>query len=82
MIVFLTVKFFEASKRVVENFKDIMDLFYKAIGMKMNLEKSTLTLWGTHEHEMNYISQIFPFKLIDLDMGLKYLGFLLKPKMY
>jgi hypothetical protein len=59
-----------------------MDLFCKATGMKINLEKSTLSLWGIPEQEMNYFSQILPFKLIDLDMGLKYLGFHLKPNMY
>jgi hypothetical protein len=50
--------------------------------MKINLEKSTLSLWGIPEQEMNYISQILPFKCIDLDMGLKYLGFHLNPNMY
>jgi hypothetical protein len=48
--------------------------------MKINLEKSTLSLWGIPEQEMNYISSNLPFKLIDLDMGIKVLGFPLESK--
>jgi hypothetical protein len=34
------------SKRVIEKFKDIMTLFCKATGMTINLQKSTISMWG------------------------------------
>jgi hypothetical protein len=41
--------FCEGSRRVVEKFRDIMDLFCKVTCMKINLQKSTISLWGISE---------------------------------
>jgi hypothetical protein len=49
--------------------------------MTINLEKSMIFLWGITKQEKNYITQIFPYQLVDLDLGLKYLGFHLKPNL-
>jgi hypothetical protein len=35
----------EGSRRDIK-FRDIMELFYKVIGMIINLQKSTISLWG------------------------------------
>lgn len=59
---------------MVENLHEIIYLFYEAIGMKINLEKSLLILWELSDLERIGISQIFPFLLRDFEAGLKYLG--------
>jgi hypothetical protein len=41
--------FCEGSRRVLEKFKDIKDLFCKASSMKVNLQKSTIFVWGISE---------------------------------
>jgi len=74
--------FYQCTRRIVENFKNILELFYKSIGMIINLNKSTLSMWDTLEHEKEHFSQLFPYQVIDMDRGLKYLGFHLKPFFY
>jgi hypothetical protein len=74
--------FCEGSRRIVEKFKNILDLFCKATSMIINLDKSTLSMWDIPEHEKGYFSQLFPYQVIDMDQGLKYLGFHLKPNLY
>jgi len=39
-------------------------------------------LWGISEQEKNYITPIFPYQLVDIDVWLKYLGFHLTPNLY
>lgn len=58
--------------------RDILDLFSKATGMEINVEKSTLTTHLLRPAEVEEISRIFPFNTVGLDEGLKYLGFSLK----
>jgi hypothetical protein len=50
--------------------------------MIINLDKSTLSMWDILKHEHEYFSQLFPYQVIDMDQGLKYLGFHLKPNLY
>jgi hypothetical protein len=67
---------------VVENLKNIIELFCMAIRMKINLAKSMISLWGIPKMVKNHIIQLFPYNLVDLDVGLKYLGFQLKINLY
>jgi hypothetical protein len=39
-----------------------MDLFCKAIGMVIDIEKTMMTLWGIFEQEKKCITLIFSFK--------------------
>jgi hypothetical protein len=51
-------------------------------GMKINIAKSTISFWGLSERGKNIITQMFPYNVVELDVGLKYLGFQLKDNMY
>jgi len=59
-----------------------MDLFCKATGMEINMEKSMMTVWGIFEQEKNHIAQLSPFKMTNLEQNMKYIGFFLKPNEY
>jgi hypothetical protein len=49
--------------------------------MVINIDKSMISLWGISE-EKNYFAHLFPFQMTELEQGLKYLGFFLKPNQY
>jgi len=59
-----------------------LELFCKATCMSINLEKSSLCMWGVTEQENDYITQLFPYQVIELEHGLKYLGFHLNLNLY
>lgn len=57
-------------------------LFQHATGMLINNNKSTITTVGCSVHEITYTTQRFPFVTLELNEGIKYLGFRLKPSGY
>eukprot|EP00253_Pinus_taeda_P033651 PITA_33651 len=57
-------------------------LFQQATGMQINNNKSTITSVGCSVHEITYATQRFPFVILELNDGIKYLGFRLKPSGY
>eukprot|EP00253_Pinus_taeda_P025808 PITA_25808 len=61
---------------------NVFDLFQKAIGMTINVQKSTLTAIGCSQYEVHYTLHWFPFPIHTMEEGLKYLGFRLKPGGY
>ena len=61
---------------------EILQIFCKASGMRINEEKSSLLHFGLDEYEIISIQNIFSFVVVDLKAGLKYLGFYLKPCRY
>ena len=61
---------------------EILQIFCKASGMRINEEKSSLLHFGLDESEIISIQNIFSFVVADLKAGLKYLGFYLKPCRY
>ena len=61
---------------------EILDLFSKATGIEINAVKSTLTSHLLSDEELLKISRFFPYRLAELDGGLKHLGFVLKPNSY
>lgn len=63
-------------------FKNILSLFCKATGMEPNFGKSTIICVTCLQNEERYASQHFDFVRQELDEGLKYLGFRLKPNGY
>lgn len=58
--------------------QSVFDLFQKATGMIINVHKSTLTATGCSQHEVVYTRNRFPFLLLPMEEGLKYLGFRVK----
>ena len=50
--------------------------------MVVNTQKLTLTTTLLNEYEEHWYETIFPFEPRPLDVGLKYLGFYLKPNGY
>lgn len=62
--------------------QNIFTLFQQATGMMINDSKSTITTIGCTQHEITYTSQRFPFTVLDLAKGIKYMGFRLKPLGY
>ena len=61
---------------------EILELFSKATGMEINARKSTLSIHMLRDDELQAITWDFPYNLEGLDVGLKYLGFSLKPNDY
>ena len=62
--------------------KSILDLFLKATGLKINEQKSTLTISGMSLEESGRVGALLPFEIKSLQESFKYLGFLLKPDTY
>ena len=74
--------FCSGSIRDVHTLSDILSLFSKATGMEINERKSTVTTHLLTLDETQAFARVFPFIQIDIDVGLKYLGFSLKPNDY
>jgi hypothetical protein len=62
--------------------KTILDLFCKATGMEINMNKSCILANGLSDAFLRRLEQLFPMKIEPLDVGVKYLGFHLKPNNY
>jgi hypothetical protein len=56
--------------------------FFKATCIIINLNNSIISMCGITEQEQGYFSHLFPYQEIELDEGLDYLGFHLKPNLY
>jgi hypothetical protein len=68
--------------RDTEKLAEILQLFKNATGMLINQQKSTLSATGMAEADIVFYKSVFPFHVQDVNEGLKYLGFLLKPNCY
>jgi hypothetical protein len=66
----------------VETLRDILTLFSRATSMQVDERKSTLSTNLLSAEEVHLFRQSFPFADKELDVGLKYLGFNLKPNAY
>jgi len=74
--------FLNGSFRDSYYFKNILSLFCKATGMMPNYDKPTIIFVSCLQNEERYASQQFAFVRKELDTGLKYMGFKLKPNGY
>jgi len=61
---------------------NLINLFSKATGMQINEGKSTLSINVMGEEDITFCKTIFPFEVKYLEVGMKYLGFHLKPNCY
>jgi len=59
-----------------------INLFKTTTDMTINNSKSTITVCDCSPHEIQFALQRFPFTLLQLDEGLWYLGYRLKPMGY
>jgi len=50
--------------------------------MLINVRKSTLSMHNMSLIDVGFYGEVFPYEQQDLDLGLKYLGFQLKPNKY
>jgi hypothetical protein len=74
--------FCDGQRGDAEALYNLMKLFSRVTGMQINEGKSTLSVNLMVEGEINFYKSLFPFEVKDLDLGLKYLGFHLKPNCY
>jgi hypothetical protein len=74
--------FYDGTRRDVMMSKEILDLYCAIKGMLVNDEKSCISYIGVLDDEHAYFSTFFPYVNTNLDDGMKYLGFMLKPNDY
>jgi len=67
---------------VSEKLKEIIDLICLAIGMVINFTKSSISLCGTTDLKLIFITYLYPFNTTEIEIVLTYLGFQLKAIMY
>ena len=64
------------------SFVDIITLFYDATSMEVSSTNSCFPNNNINENMLAHITSIFPYKVDDIDGGIKYLGYYLKPSSY
>lgn len=65
-----------------EVYKDILDCFCEASSMKISPIKSSFLINCAKDRIYSHISGLFPFKMDDINVRFKYLGFFIKPNGY
>ena len=70
------------SEQTLSTLYEVLQIFCKAFGMLINEDKSSLLHSGLEESELISLQNIFSFSVAKLKVGLKYLGFHLKPCRY
>jgi len=58
----------------------VLKCFCLTYGLVINGTKSTFHQYGMTEHDLLPFKAIFPYSFLELDLGFKYLGFLLKTR--
>ena len=74
--------FCDGSRRGLQSLCQGMDLFHRATGMVINDEKLIVNWANLFESAIRALGTFFGFQNQDLDMGVKYLDFFLKPNDY
>lgn len=74
--------FLYGSIRDTTCFKNVLSLFCKATGMVPNYKKSNIMLVSFLQKEKRHALHQFQFTRQEMEAGLKYLGFILKPNDY
>jgi hypothetical protein len=65
--------------RDVEKLDDILNMFHRATGMTINVQKSTIYFYRMEEEVEAFFKIVFPYKTLEFQEGIKYHGFHLKP---
>eukprot|EP01018_Ginkgo_biloba_P034237 Gb_24170 [translate_table: standard] len=61
--------FCDGSRRDALKLREVLDLYCSATGMLVNIGKSTVSFMGISEDDIRSYTQLFPFKLTELDRG-------------
>ena len=68
----------DGTKQSLSTLYEVLMVFCKAFGMKINEDKSALYFSNLNEIDIITIQNIFNFPVLKLENGMKYLGFNLK----
>jgi hypothetical protein len=74
--------FVNGSCRDIIKMKSILNIFVEGTGMIFNALKSSISHLNISRDQQEWISSQFDFPVVDIEVGLKYLGFILKPNSY
>jgi len=58
---------------------EILNMFDRATGMTNNVYKSKISFYRMEKEVEIFFKIVFPYKTLDFQEGIKYLGFHLKP---
>jgi hypothetical protein len=72
--------FCDGSRRDTDKLFEGITLFKRATGMLINDQKSSITFASLEAADLRYILSQLPFQVLELEEGLKYLGFSVKTK--
>lgn len=67
--------FLDGNIQYSATFADILFMFSRAMNMDANHGKSYISPSHTSPHELRFSRQHFPYSMLPLEQGLKYLGF-------
>jgi hypothetical protein len=74
--------FYQGTTMELRSIKEILDIYCQAIGMEVNMVKSSKLFNELEDEIKTQIKYLFPINYSDLDQGIKYLGFKLEPNDY
>jgi hypothetical protein len=74
--------FGHGSIRELKSIKEIIDIYCLATCMEVNMEKSSLLFKELEEATRSQVTNPMPKNHLDIEQGIKYLGFKLKPNYY
>ena len=72
----------DGSEQSLSTLYEVLMVFCLASGMIINEDKYSFYFSGMHDCELISIQNIFSFNVVNIEMGMKYLGFYLKPCRY
>ena len=72
----------DGTEQYLSSLVEVLLIFCKASGMKINEDKSALYVSNLDESEVITLQNIFAFSVNNIELGMKYLGFHLKPCSY
>jgi len=67
--------FYDGSRRDTDKLCEGITLFKRATSMLINEQKSNITFSSLEADDLRYIFSQPPFQVVELEVGLKYLGF-------
>jgi hypothetical protein len=67
--------FSHGSTRKIGSLKEILGIYCNATGMEINMRKSSMLINALDKGEKTQIANLFPMNIMELDQGIKYLGF-------
>jgi hypothetical protein len=71
--------FGQGSNRELKSIHNILDIYYRAIGMEIHISKSIMLFNKVEEEVRMQFMNLFPKNFVDVYQDVKYLGFNLNP---